>query len=141
MSGIYEPITESSLRSLAALGAVRGCTLLTLPGGAGYALSFSVIASTGRGMILRSHREPIRAFRNPAAAFRLVESMGLTSLSVSLSPVQPADLPSSTNRLVSQPAAESPVSQLANQRTDNFDDLPRHERRRLSREKAKRKAR
>jgi hypothetical protein len=91
----YEQVTESTLKRLYRLGALRSCSLLLLPDGAGYALSFAV---SGGAVVLKSHREPVRVFKNPAIAFKLASELGFTSMAVSLVPCDP-------------------VRQLANQRT------------------------
>jgi hypothetical protein len=91
----YEQVTESTIKRLYRLGALRSCTLILLPEGAGYALSFAV---SGGDMVLKSHREPVRVFKNPAIAFKLASELGFTDMAVSL---VPCDL----------------LRQLANQRT------------------------
>lgn len=142
MSKSYESITEKALRSLVTVGAVRGCSLLTLPDAAGYVLSFAVTGVAGGAMVLRSHRDPVRVFKNPAAAFRLVESMGLDSLTVPLSPVALSRLPWAVSQLANQRTLDfrdSETNQLASRRSPDPAELPRHERRRL--EKAGRKKR
>jgi hypothetical protein len=84
----YESITESTLKSLQSVGAIRACTLLTLAGDGGYALSFAVSGISGGAMVLKSHREPVRVFKNPAVAFRLAASLGFDDISVALVPVE-----------------------------------------------------
>lgn len=91
----YEQVTESTIKRLYRLGALRSCTLLLLPEGAGYALSFAV---SGGDMVLKSHREPVRVFKNPAIAFKLASELGFTDMAVTLVP-------------------SDPVRQLASQRT------------------------
>lgn len=142
MSKSYESITEKAARSLVAVGGIRGCSLLTLPDAAGYVLSFAVAGVAGGAMVLRSHRDPVRIFKNPAAAFRLVESMGLDSLTVPLSPVALSRLPGAVRQLGNQRTMDfrdGEANQLVSQRSPDPAELPRHERRRL--DKAKRKKR
>lgn len=86
---VYEQVTESTLKRLQNVGAIRSCTLLCLPDDAGYALSFSVSGVSGGAMILRSHREPVRVFKNPAIAFHLAAQLGFQRLDVSLLPFDP----------------------------------------------------
>lgn len=142
MSKSYEPITEKAVRSLVAVGGVRGCSLLTLPDSGGYVLTFAVSGVSGGFMVLRSHRDPVRVFKNPSAAFRLAESMGLDSLTVPLSPVALAKLPWAVSQLANQRTldlGDGATNQLVNPRTVDPVVLPRHERRRL--DKAKKKKR
>lgn len=142
MSKSYEPITEKAVRSLVAVGGVRGCSLLTLPDAGGYVLAFAVTGASGGFMVLRSHRDPVRVFKNPSAAFRLAESMGLDSLTVPLSSVALAKLPWAVSQLANQRTLDfrdSETNQLASRRSPDPAELPRHERRRLEKASSKKR--